>query len=277
MSKHLNLTIAEVARETGVSPATLRAWEDRHGFPAPQRLAGGQRRYGEDDVVRIRRVLAERAAGATLASAVARASVDEQTSGSFFADLRWGPRRLESQVVRKRTLVALSHAIEDECSLRAERGLLVGAFQERRFYAGSRRRWRDLARGVQRAVVFADFESARTPARAPAEVPIPHDDALGREWAIVHLAPRSSVLLLGRELPGEPRGRDGERRFELVWSTDPPLVWDALETAASLAERTAPSIAAALRQDLAEVSHPLGFDPAFVIALTNRMVGNLDC
>ena len=276
MSKHPNLTIAEVARETGVSPATLRAWEERHGFPAPERLAGGQRRYGEEDLARIRRVLAEREAGATLASAVARAAVDDHPSASFFAELRSGSRSLQSQVVRKRTLVALSHAIEDECSLRAERGLLVGAFQERRFYADSRRRWRDLARGARRAVVFADFESAQTPARAPAEVPIPHDDAVGREWAIVHLAPRSSVLLLARELPGRPRRRDGERRFELVWSTDPPLVWDAIETAAGLAERTAPSVAAALREDLAAVSHPLGFDPAFVIALTNRMVGYLD-
>jgi DICT domain-containing protein len=107
-------------------------------------------------------------------------------------------------------------------------------------------------------------------------VPIPRNDALGREWAIVHLAPRSSVLLLARELPRRGRARDVERRFELVWSTDPQLVWDAVETAARLAERTAPGVAAGLRDDLAAAPHPLGFDPAFAIALTNRMVGYVD-
>ena len=276
MSKRPHLTIAEVARETGVGAATLRAWEERHGFPAPLRLAGGQRRYGEEDVASIRRVVAERAAGATLAGAIARVSGDDTTSGSFFADLRWGASRLEPQLVRKRTLVALSRAIEDECASRAERALLVGAFQECRFYTRSKSRWLDLARGARRTVVFADFGAAREPADGPAEVPIPRDDALAREWAIVHLAPRSSVLLLGRELPGQSHVRDAERRFELVWSADPSLVRDAVETAARLAQRTAPPVAAALQADLAALAHPPGFDPAFVISLTNRMVGYVD-
>ena len=286
MSKHglegsgvpaAKLTIAEVAGETGVAAATLRAWEERHGFPVPQRLRGGQRRYAPADVVRLRRVLAERAAGATLRAAITRALEHEaEATGSFFADLRWGTRQLDPQVVTKRTMIALSHAIEDECSARAERGLLVGAFQERRFYAPARRRWRDLQRGAQRALVFADFPEARLPAGAPAEVPIPRRDPLDREWALVYLAVRSSVLLLGRELPGQSREQDGDRRFELVWSADPSLVWDALETAVRLARRTALSAAFTLRSDLAQFPHPLGLEPGFVTALTNRMIGYLD-
>jgi DICT domain-containing protein len=265
-----------VARATGVATATLRAWEERHGFPAPSRLPGGQRRYDEDDLARIRRVLAERAAGATLPGAIARAAAESSSSGSFFADLRWGTGRLEPQVVKKRTLVALSHAIEDVCSARAERGLLVGAFQERRFYAQSRSRWSDLADGARRAVVFADFEAASEPEAGPAEVPIPRRDALNREWAIVHLAPRSSVLLLARELPGGARRRDSARRFEVVWSPKPSLVYQALQAAVRMADRTAPSVARALRADLAECPSPLPLDPAFVVELTNRMVGYLD-
>ena len=116
----------------------------------------------------------------------------------------------------------------------------------------------------------------REPPRAPAEVPIPRGDQLSREWAIVHLAPRSSVLLLGRELPGEARRRDPERRFELVWSADPALVWDGVETAVRMAERTAPSVARSLRADLADFAYPLALDPGFVMALTNRMVGYVD-
>jgi len=284
MSKHHDgglrlpdLSIAEMAEQTGVSAVTLRAWEQRHGFPAPERLAGGHRRYTPEDVTLVHRVLAERAAGSTLGGAIARARQDERrTGGSFFAEIHHGPSRIESQVVSKRTMIALSHAIEDESSARAERALLVGVFQEQRFFAAGRGRWRDLASGAQRAVVFSDFSTTRTPADGPAEVPMIASDALEQEWAVVVLAPRSSVLLLGRELPGERRRRDLARRFELVWSAAPAAVWAALETAVRLARRTAPSIALDLRADLNEFPYPLGPDPAFVTALTNRMVGYLD-
>lgn len=275
MSKHL--TIAEVARETGLNPATLRAWENRHGFPRPRRLPGGHRRYRQDDVEAVRRVVAERAAGATLRGAIARAvAVEEETGGSFFAELRWGEQRLEPQVVTKTTLTAVSHAIEDECSARAERAVLVGAFQQRRFYERARRRWRDLAQGARRAVVFADFEHARCPEDEPAEVPIRHGDPLEREWVLIHLAPRSSVLLLGREVPGQTGCTDAARRFEFGWSAEPSPVRKALDVAVRLARKEAPAVGAALAADLEVLPPPLGLDPGFLTALTNRMVGYLD-
>ena len=39
------LTIREVVQRTGVEAPTLRMWEQRHGFPDPQRLPSGHRRY----------------------------------------------------------------------------------------------------------------------------------------------------------------------------------------------------------------------------------------
>ena len=39
-----------VARRTGISEHTLRAWEKRFGFPKPHRLSSGHRRYGADQV-----------------------------------------------------------------------------------------------------------------------------------------------------------------------------------------------------------------------------------
>ncbi len=42
-----------VARRTGLGEHTLRAWERRFGFPRPQRLASGHRRYPDDQVVRL--------------------------------------------------------------------------------------------------------------------------------------------------------------------------------------------------------------------------------
>ena len=49
------LRIGEVARQVGVSPSTVRAWE-RKGLVQPHRGHGGHRRYAPDDVARLREV-----------------------------------------------------------------------------------------------------------------------------------------------------------------------------------------------------------------------------
>jgi DICT domain-containing protein len=269
------LTISELSEATGVEPATLRAWERRYGFPVPLRPAGGHRRYGPWDVQAVRRVLAERAAGATLGAAVARV-VDspDDSARSLFAALRDGG--LEPRTVRKRTMTALSHAIEDECAARAERGALVGAFQERRFYARARRRWLDLALGARVAVAFADFPRARHPAGGPAEIPIAPVDPVAREWALVHLAGSTSAVLVGRELPGQKHRPDPERRFELVWSLEPGAAREGVGIAARLARDGSPEAAAALEAVVADAPRGAGLDPAFVTTLTNRMIGYLE-
>ncbi len=43
----------------GVSPNTLRSWERRYGFPAPQRSAGGHRQYALSEIEALRQTLAE--------------------------------------------------------------------------------------------------------------------------------------------------------------------------------------------------------------------------
>jgi DNA-binding transcriptional MerR regulator len=48
--------IQSVAEMTGVSAATLRAWERRYGLPAPRRSSSAYRLYSDRDVERIRRV-----------------------------------------------------------------------------------------------------------------------------------------------------------------------------------------------------------------------------
>jgi DNA-binding transcriptional MerR regulator len=51
------MSIGEVARRTGVTVPTLRAWERRYGLLLPVRTAGGHRRYREEDVRRVLAVL----------------------------------------------------------------------------------------------------------------------------------------------------------------------------------------------------------------------------
>ena len=66
------IRVGELARRTGVSESTLRAWERRFGLLEPKRTAGRQRLYDDDDVARVaavRRLVEE---GLTLPAAVAR-------------------------------------------------------------------------------------------------------------------------------------------------------------------------------------------------------------
>jgi DNA-binding transcriptional MerR regulator len=51
------MPIGEVARRTGMTVPTLRAWERRYGLLIPVRTAGGHRRYREEDVRRTLAVL----------------------------------------------------------------------------------------------------------------------------------------------------------------------------------------------------------------------------
>jgi DNA-binding transcriptional MerR regulator len=112
------LTISDLAERTGVPPATLRSWESRYGFPSPIRLTGGHRRYAEPDVDAVLGVVRHREAGVPLKSAIARATTVPFRSRSVYAELRRQHGELTPQLLTKATLVALSHAIEDECCAR---------------------------------------------------------------------------------------------------------------------------------------------------------------
>ena len=48
--------IQTVAEMTGVPASTLRTWEQRYGFPTPDRTASAYRVYSDDDIREIMRV-----------------------------------------------------------------------------------------------------------------------------------------------------------------------------------------------------------------------------
>jgi MerR family transcriptional regulator, light-induced transcriptional regulator len=241
------LAIGELAARTGVEEATLRMWERRHGFPAPERLQSGHRRYVEGEVERVLRVLREREGGMSLAAAIARvrdAPPDEERS--VFAGLRRLRPDIQPVVLRKPLLLALTRAMEDESCAQAERPLLFAAFQRERFYRQSQRRWREFARTARLAVVFADFERPRLPRNAPAELPLDRSGPLTREWAVVCEAPGHAACLAGIELPPARPRRDPARQFEVIWSVEPAVVRTAADVCAALARAAAPELAARL-------------------------------
>src|SRR5215218_338432 len=239
------LTISDLAERTGVPPATLRSWESRYDFPRPTRLAGGHRRYAERDVAAVLEVLRHRDSGLALEAAVRRTASEPPQTWSLYAELRRRHTELVPQRLSKSTLVALSHAIEDECCARAEQPLLFGGFQRDKFLRESYARWVELARTASTAVVFADLGSPREPRPGvPVEVALPQEAPLNREWIVVCDAPDLPALMVAVERPGQETVPDSRRRFEAVWTVDPRVVRHASRAAAALAAENRPELRA---------------------------------
>jgi DICT domain-containing protein len=264
------MTMREMSARSGVSEATLRMWELRHGFPTPQRRASGHRRYSESDLARVRGVVRARESGLSLQAAIELATGQaEEQPPSVYATLRERFPGLEAQVLPKRGLLAMSRAIEDECLARAERPLLFGCFQRERFYRQSEARWRELARTAERAVVLADFRRVRRTRQAPVEVPIRPGEPLAREWALVCESPSFAACLTGWE---RPRESGGERMFEAVWTVEASAVRAAAQVCWQLASQAAPGPLADLPERLYDTPVAREHELRSAIQLSTRMV-----
>lgn len=274
------LSIRQLAERTGVPAPTLRSWEARHGFPQPQRQSGGHRRYDEHDVALVEEVLRLRESGLSMQTAIERASAQPaEPDPSVFAGLRRRHPDLETLVLRKSTLLALSRAIEDECCARAARPVLFASFQHRRFYRHSRPRWKELARTAQSVVVFADFDRARkdTPKDTGPlhEVPVPGNAPLQREWMLVCDADDYPACLAGWEIPGQRAAHDADRRFEVLWTVDPRAVRDAAQICVQLTHTFAPATGRSLPMPT-DIPPAAGADLRRSVGLLNRMVGYVE-
>jgi MerR family transcriptional regulator, light-induced transcriptional regulator len=273
------LTIGDLARRTGLTPAALRVWETRHGFPRPHRLESGHRRYTEADVALVETVLRRRDAGIRLDVAISEAAASRPPgTPSVFAELRRKHPHLAPQRLRKSTLIALSWALEDEFCARAERPVLFGAFQTERYYARSARRWNELARVARSAIVMADFpgvQDERTRIR-PTRVPLADDAPMRREWAVICDARDLSAGLVAWELPGQTEVADRHRLFEAMWTIDPRAVRDAARVCAQVASASGAGEGGPLLYELAGDAAPRTIDMVGATTLFNRVVGYVD-
>jgi MerR family transcriptional regulator, light-induced transcriptional regulator len=269
-------SIGEVVDRTGVSEGTLRMWERRHGFPSPARLESGHRRYSDEDLDAVQRIVSARAAGTTLPVAIERAKQPDGISPSLFAWLRNARPELDAQVLARDTMLALSHAIEDECLARAERPLLFAAFQRERNYREQEARWLELARGAELACVFADFAEPCEPLVGPAEIRLAPDSPLAREWAIVCDAPGYGVCLSGWELPPTAQTRTETSHFEALWSVEPEVVRGAARVCAEMAQFQLGKPASAVKQRLdTEAGLPTVQQLRLAAAITSRALAHL--
>jgi MerR family transcriptional regulator, light-induced transcriptional regulator len=271
------LTVSQLAERTGVPAGTLRMWEARYGFPGSTAvLPGGHRRYSERDADVVRAAIRHRAGGLSLQAAIlkARANQREQPA-SIFAGLSEQRPELQPIVLRKRELLKLTRAIEDEQCARATCDVLIGSFQEARFYRQSERRWRELARTARIAVALADFTRSRRGRDAVHEVAVSRAHPLSREWSIVISSPHGSACLAAWEIPAPRATADPQRRFEVLWSPEPEVVHSALAVAAAILGPLAPEIAEEVRATVDEPVAPSTVELRRAAALSHRMIAYL--
>ena len=267
------LRVGELSRRTGVPTATIRSWEARHGFPTAIRLDGGHRRYDEQQVALVTEVARLRHSGLSVPAAINRATETTfRPARSFFAALRSADQGLQSHILGKRALGAVTAAIEDECLAQARRPVLIGAFQRAHFYRQSEARWHELSRTAERTVVFADFERSRDLGAHPSEVALAADSPVLREWVLVCDGPGFAACVAGWELPSPPGTTDGERRFETVWTLDPGSVRVAMSVGIALLHETDPELSDTLAASLSGSTAAASPDLQRATALFGRIV-----
>ncbi len=98
--------IGVVARMTGISMASLRAWERRYDFPESKRTLGGHRLYSERDIIRLRWVKQRVDGGMQTSQAIKSLLHQEQTGQPVLTEEAFNGRlfRIGDEVYQQETL-----------------------------------------------------------------------------------------------------------------------------------------------------------------------------
>ena len=262
-ARYEGFSIGVLASRTGVTPGVLRTWESRFGFPAGRRSPAGHRRFTEADVQRVRDVLEVRDSGVPLQlaiDAVARRDAVGAPESVHAALVREFPE-LRPQRLGRPALVAASYAVEDESLARADRPVVLGAFQSGYHFGHARHRWDELARTAAWSAVVADFASddlPADPAATPARCQLPPDSPMRREWVVVSVSAGFSAVVSAWEVPTRP---GEEPAFESVLSTHRPVALAAARVVVAAARATGATPPAAVEELLHDVT-PRAATPA---------------
>lgn len=109
------LSVAAAARLIGVAPATLRTWDRRYGIGPTEHSPGSHRRYGPDDIARLRQMRQLTHEGVSVATAAALAR-EASVSGSDRPE-QAPPEAEAIDPARSRGLVRAAEALDAaECT-----------------------------------------------------------------------------------------------------------------------------------------------------------------
>ena len=107
-------------------------------------------------------------------------------------------------------------------------------------------------------------------------VPLPPDEPMAREWAVICDSVELPVALTAWELPGQSEVPDRERVFEAMLTVDPLAVRDAARVCAGVAQRAGAEEAAPVLYDLADQPRAGAADLASVSAMLGRVLSYVD-
>lgn len=248
-------SIGVLASRTGVTPGVLRAWESRYGFPAGERSPSGHRRFTDADVRRVREVLEVRGTGVPLQLAidsVVRREADGPADSVHAALVRAFPA-VRPQRLGRAALVAASYAVEDESLARADRPVVLGAFQSGYHFGHAQHRWDELARTASWCAVLADFDEdlPADVAGRPARCQLADGSPMRREWVVVSVSAGFSAVVSAWEVPA-PAGQ--VPAFEAVISTDRAVALTAARVLTAAARTAGARPPSAVDDVLAEVT-----------------------
>jgi MerR family transcriptional regulator, light-induced transcriptional regulator len=153
--------IGVVTRMTGISMATLRAWERRYDFPESGRTAGGHRLYSERDIMRLRWVKGRIGEGMQTAQAI---------------------QALRHQEASEQVEVAITYPSQEEKAPLSDQKPALFLYQEQLLKALLQR---DLAKGDQ---ILGEALALSTPEDLILYVIGPTMAAIGDSWERKHIS-----------------------------------------------------------------------------------------
>jgi DICT domain-containing protein/signal transduction histidine kinase len=156
-------------------------------------------------------------------------------STSVLAELLRSIPEWRPQMYFKSSLIALSHAMEDQVLAASHTPLIVATFQRERFYRQEAHRYRRIAKKTEHLYVLSSPETDFTNHSGVYEtIAFDPADALAREWHLVVINPQYANCLICRERSlsgGESLSSpiDSSRRFEGIWTFDRDVSLKAAE------------------------------------------------
>ncbi len=151
---------------------------------------------------------------------------------SLLADVVEALPHLRPQLYFKSSLVALSHAMEDQILAGQGHPIVFANFQRERYYRQEARRYHRISTIAKQVYILAAPETDFTQSSVPYEtIALDLDDPLAQEWHLIILDQTYATCLICRERfhprksqMWQERETDAARQFEGIWSFDRQVV-----------------------------------------------------
>ncbi len=170
---------------------------------------------------------------------------------------------LRPQLYFKSSLIALSHAIEDQVLAGSVPPLVIASFQQERFYRQEAHRYRRIADRTDQVYVLAAPETEFAHGSDPYErIAFDPDDSLRNEWHLIVIGQQYASCLVCREhfAPNaqtagfdELAAMDQVRRFEGIWTFDRQVCTQAAELLFKRIFHYRPELQAKINQARSEI------------------------